>query len=226
MNGVQASPATIRVLLVDDHRTVLRGLAWLIDAEKPEMRVCGSATDIPEALRLCDEQRPDVTVLDLDLGGQNGADAIPDLVRRTKVLVLTGVRDASVHHSAVVAGARGVVPKEAEPDLILKAIRKVHAGEIWLDRIGMQRVFSELVHKRSAPAPVSPQDRLIANLTPREREIIGVLSSHAGASAKQVSSVLGISEHTLRNHLTSIYDKLGVSSRLALYEFAQKHRLN
>jgi two-component system, NarL family, nitrate/nitrite response regulator NarL len=140
------------------------------------------------------------------------------------VLVLTGMRDTAVHHAAVAAGARGVVAKEAEPELILKAIRKVHAGEIWLDRVGMQKVFSSLVSRKPA-APAVEVHPGIASLTPRERHIIHVLTSNAGAPAKQVAALLKISEHTLRNHLTSIYDKLGVASRLGLYEFAQKNRL-
>jgi len=213
----------IRVLLVDDHRTVLRGLEWLINAEQPQMEVCGSATTIAEAMRICVEQKPDVVILDLDLGDDDGSHAIPELARHAAVLVLTGLRDVETHHAAVAAGARGVVAKESEPDLILKAIRKVHAGEIWLDRLGMQKVFSSLVAGTATPKP--PQDSIVASLTPREREIINVLSANAGAPAKQVASLLKISEHTLRNHLTSIYDKVGVASRLGLYEFAQKHRL-
>lgn len=217
-------PPPIRVLVVDDHRTVLRGLEWLINAEQPEMVVCGSATNITDARRLCAEEKPDVVLLDLDLGDHDGSEAIPDLAKQAAVLVLTGLRDASVHHAAVAAGARGVVPKESEPDLILKAIRKVHAGEIWLDRVGMQKVFSSLTSGKGMPAAANGHSG-VAALTPREREIIHVLTSNAGAPAKHIASLLKISEHTLRNHLTSIYDKLGVSSRLGLYEFAQKQRL-
>ena len=204
--------ATIRVLLVDDHRTVLRGLEWLINAEQPEMTVCGSATNLDDAKRLCAETKPDVVILDLDLAVQ------------ASVLILTGMRDPDLHHAAVAAGARGVVPKEAEPELILKAIRKVHAGEIWLDRVGMQKVLSALVNGRAAGA-AHGEHPVVASLTPREREIIHALSAHAGAPAKQIAAMLHISEHTLRNHLSSIYDKVGVSSRLGLYEFAHKHRL-
>jgi two-component system, NarL family, nitrate/nitrite response regulator NarL len=218
------SRAPIRVLLVDDHRTVLRGLEWLINAERNDMVVCGSATNVAEAKRLSTEQRPDVVILDLDLGDDDGLHAIPEFSRHTAVLVLTGLRDVSVHHAAVAAGARGVVAKECEPEHILKAIRKVHAGEIWLDRVGMQKVFSSLVGGKSAPT-APPEHPAVASMTPREREIIRVLSANAGAPAKQVAELLKISEHTLRNHLTSIYDKVGVSSRLALYEFAHKQRL-
>jgi DNA-binding NarL/FixJ family response regulator len=219
-----ASPIT--VVLVDDHRSLLRGLEWLINAERPTMSVVGSATTIEEAYRICASRRPDVLILDLDLGGNDGANAIPELIAngRTAVLVLTGVRDPERHQAAVIAGARGVVLKEAEAEVIVKAIQKVHAGEIWLDRGSIDKVLSTLAGQ-TRPAPATPLDTLLASLTPREREIIVTLSANAGVPAKEVAALLGISGHTLRSHLASIYDKVGVSTRLALYEFAHKHHL-
>lgn len=218
------SPTPITVLLVDDHRSVLRGLEWLINSESPEMAVVGTTTTADEAGRLCSKLRPDVLILDLDLGGHNGGDAIPQLIANghTAVLVLTGVRNPDAHQAAIIAGARGVVPKEADAETIVKAIRKVHAGEIWLDRLSTQKVLSALTHHKGAASAI---DAAIASLTPREREIILALTTNAGAPAKQIASLLNISEHTLRNHLSSIYDKVGVSNRLGLYEFAQKRRL-
>jgi two-component system nitrate/nitrite response regulator NarL len=216
----------ITVVLVDDHRAVLCGLEWVINAERPAMSVVGTATTMDEACRVCADLRPDVVLLDLDLGGEDGAAAIPKLVAngRTAVLVLTGVRDPERHQAAIIAGARGVVLKEADAEHMVKAIRKVHAGEIWLDRRSTQQVLSKLAGQ-AHPAAATPLDALVASLTPREREIIAALSANAGASAQEVAAALGISGHTLRNHLTTIYDKLGVSSRLALYEFAHKHHL-
>jgi DNA-binding NarL/FixJ family response regulator len=222
---VNAAPP-ITVALVDDHRTVLRGLEWLINAERPALTVVGTATNIDEACRICAERRPDVLVLDLDLGGQGSEDAIPRLIANghTVVLVLTGVRDPERHQAAVMAGAMGVVAKEADANVIVKAIRKVHAGELWLDRRSTQQVLSALAHP-GRPAPATPLEGVIASLTPRERDVVLALSTNAGVPAKQIAELLQISENTLRNHLVSIYDKLGVSSRLALYEFAQKHGL-
>jgi two-component system nitrate/nitrite response regulator NarL len=216
----------ITVVLVDDHRSVLQGLEWLINAERPAMSVVGTATTIDDACRICSETHPNVLVLDLDLGGDDGARAIPRLSANghTAVLVLTGIRDPARHYAAIMEGARGIVAKEEDAKVIAKAIRKVHAGEIWLDRQGTQKVLS-MLSRRPLPAPGSGLDALIAGLTAREREIIATLSANAAKPAKEVAALLGISGHTLRNHLTSIYDKLGVSSRLALYDFAHKHRL-
>jgi len=216
----------ITVVLVDDHRSMRQGLELMINAERPTMSVVGTAGSVEEAHKVCAETQPDVVVLDLDLGGDDGARAIPGLTANghTVVLVLTGIRDPDRHHAAIIKGARGVVTKETEAAVVVKAIRKVHAGEIWLDRLGTRKVLATLA-RELRPAQRTPLDELIASLTAREREIISILSANAGTAAKEVAVQLGISEHTLRNHLTSIYDKLGVSSRLALYEFAHKHHL-
>jgi DNA-binding NarL/FixJ family response regulator len=212
----------ITVFLVDDHRSVLRGLELLINAERPALSVVGTATTIDDAVRLCAANPPDVVTLDLDLGERNGIEAIQQLGAggRTAVLVLTGIRDPEQHQAAIVAGARGVVRKEAGADTIVKAIRKVREGEIWLDRRSTHSLVSAL---RASPSPSGHP--AIASLTGRERDIVVTLSAHVGAPAKRIAALLGISEHTLRNHLASVYAKVGVSSRLALYEFAQKHGL-
>jgi len=169
---------------------------------------------------------PDVILLDLDLGQESGLDAIPKLlaVSKAKVLVLTGLRDEAVHHSAVLAGARGVVAKEARAETILSAIIKVQDGEFWLDRAATGRLLVE-VSRKNAREAASPEQRRISELTVREREIIALAASNAGATAKTIAEKLSISEHTLRNHLTSIYEKLGVANRLELYAFAHQYKL-
>jgi DNA-binding NarL/FixJ family response regulator len=217
---------TIRVFLIDDHRSILWGLEKLIESGKPGMRVVGIATSWTEALKQLDQASPDVILLDLDLGHEDGIDGIPKLVAasKAKILVLTGVRDESVHHNAVLAGARGVVAKEARAETILSAIAKVHEGEVWLDRAATGRLLVEVSRKNSREAP-NPEQRKIAELTVREREIIALAAAHAGATARTIAEKLGISEHTLRNHLTSIYEKLGVANRLELYAYAHQHKL-
>ena len=222
------SADSIRVFLIDDHRTILWGLEKLIESGKPGMQVVGSATSYSAAASMLEEARPDVIVLDLDLGEENGLDAIPKLLAtsRAKILVLTGLRDESVRQNAVLAGARGVVPKEARADTILSAIEKVHQGEIWLDRAATGRLLVEVSRKNASRNTPSPEQQKIAALTVREREIIALTASNAGANAKVIAEKLHISEHTLRNHLTSIYEKLGVANRLELFAFAHQHRLS
>jgi DNA-binding NarL/FixJ family response regulator len=221
-----SNSAPIRVFLIDDHRSILWGLERLIESGRPAMEVVGSATNCAEALKLIDETAPDLILLDIDLGGENGVREIPKLIARSraKILVLTGLRDESIHDEAVLAGASGVVEKEASAETILTAIEKVHEGQIWLNRIATGRIFVEFSRESAAQA-ASPERAKIASLTDREREIVSVAASHAGANAKAIAEMLHISEHTLRNHLTSIYDKLDVANRLEMFAYAHKHGL-
>lgn len=216
----------IKILLLDDHKSVLWGLEKLIEGEHPNMQVIGKATTSAEALRLLDEVRPDIILLDLDLGGENGSNAIQALIAKSsaRVLVLTGSRDIAVHDAAVLAGAMGVVEKGEPAETILKAIRKVHEGEIWLDRSATGRIFLELSRNKASEA-MNPEQKKIASLTPRERQIVAEIGSDAAAGSKQIAERLHISEHTLRNHIASIYEKLDVSSRLELFAYAGKHNI-
>jgi DNA-binding NarL/FixJ family response regulator len=214
----------IRILLVDDHRSVLWGLEKLIEGENPRMEVAGKATTSVEALLLLDSTRADIILLDIDLGGENGIHAIPALISKSssKVLVLTGSRDSAVHDSAVLAGAMGVVEKGEPADIILKAIQKVHEGQVWLNRTATGRVFQEMSRSKVA-GTLDPEQRKIATLTPRERQIVAEIGSDAAASSRVIAERLRISEHTLRNHIASIYEKLQMSSRLELFAYAGKH---
>lgn len=222
----ETSSTPIRVLLIDDHRSILWGLERLIESGKPVMEVVGTATNCADALKLIDEAAPDLILLDIGLGDQSGIDEIPNLIARSKakILVLTGMRDESLHDRAVLAGASGVVEKEASAETILAAIEKVHEGQLWLDRVATGRIFLEM-SRESAAQSVDPERAKIQSLTDREREIVSVAASHAGANAKAIAEMLFISEHTLRNHLTSIYDKLDVANRLELFAYAHKHGL-
>jgi DNA-binding NarL/FixJ family response regulator len=227
MTARDTTPIPIRVFLIDDHRSILWGLEKLIDSGTPAMRVVGSATNCADALKLLDQAAPDVILLDMDLGRENGLDAIPQLLAKStaKILVLTGLRDKTVLDKAVLAGARGLVEKEAPAETILTAIARVHEGQLWLDRAATGRLFVEFSRKGAAPA-ADPEQQSISTLTDRERQIIVATVTYAGATAKVIAEKLHISEHTLRNHLTSIYDKLGVANRLELFAYAHKNGLN
>lgn len=223
----EKNSAPIRVLIIDDHRSILWGLERLIESGKPAMHVVGTATSCAEALKLIDKAAPDLILLDIDLGDENGVDEIPNLLARSraKILVLTGLRDESLHDKAVLAGASGVIEKEASAETILAAIEKVYEGQLWLDRVATGRIFLEF-SRESAAQPVDPERVKIATLTEREREVVAISATHAGANAKAIAEMLFISEHTLRNHLTSIYDKLQVVSRLELFAYAHKYGLH
>jgi DNA-binding NarL/FixJ family response regulator len=216
----------IRVLIIDDHRSILWGLERLIESGKPAMQVVGTATNCTDALTLIDESSPDLILLDIGLGEENGVDMIPSLLGRShaKILVLTGIQDESVHDKAVLAGASGVVEKEAPAETILAAIQKVYEGQLWLDRVATGRIFLEMSRDNAAQS-ADPERVKISSLTEREREIVAIAATQAGSNAKAIAEMLFISEHTLRNHLTSIYDKLQVANRLELFAYAHKHGL-
>lgn len=215
----------IRIVLIDDHRSLLWGLERLIESEREKMTIVGKATNCDDGLAVVVDTKPDVVLLDIDLGAENGIDAVPALLQRGagRVLILTGLRDAAWHDKAMLAGAQGVISKEESPGDILKAIEKVHRGEVWLDRQSTGRVFAQLARRRNDE--VDPEEQKIALLTPRERDIIREIVRDAGATTKAIADKLHISDRTLRNYLTSIYDKLAVANRLELLMYASKRGL-
>jgi two-component system nitrate/nitrite response regulator NarL len=218
---------TIRIMLVDDHQTMLWGLVRLIETEKPRMEVVGTAQTGPEALEKIAQLAPDVVLLDLDLAGISALELLPAMQSnpQLRVLIFTGERDQEKLDLAVFRGARGIVRKDASAELLLKAIEKIADGEIWLDRETLGRVFNEFMAPKPAEK-LDPDAEKIASLTARERKIIHVIVQGNGALNKTLADRLFISDHTLRNHLTSIYQKLGVNNRLELYVYALKHQLN
>ena len=222
----QAAQQPIRVMLIDDHPTLLWGLEKLINAETPRMNVIATARNAEEALACLAHETPDVVLLDLDLDGQSGLTLLPALLheRRTRVLILTGERQQNILDQAVQKGARGILRKDASAEHVLKAIEKTHEGELWLDRGTLGRVFTEFRDPVSARKP-DPETLRQASLTARERRIIALVVQSQGASNKSLAQSLFISEHTLRNHLSSVYQKLDVANRLELYVYATRHQL-
>jgi len=211
----------IRILLIDDHAIVLAGLRLLIES-RPGLKVVGEAGNRAEALAIAAQERPDIILLDLDLGRDSGLDFLPELLlaaKEARVIILTGVRDLEAHRRAVSLGAMGVVPKEKAADVLIKAFEKVHAGEVWLDRSMIATVLAE----RSRPKKVDPEAAKIAALSPREREVVALVGQ--GIKNKQIATRLFISETTVRHHLTSIFSKLDLSDRFELIIYAYRHNL-
>jgi DNA-binding NarL/FixJ family response regulator len=216
------TPARIRIVLVDDHTMVREGVRMLLEGHA-DLELAAEAWTRAGALAAVTRERPDLVLLDLDLGAESGLDVLRDLVAvepPPRVLVFTGVRDPEVHRQAVLLGALGVVPKEQAAAVLLAAIRKVHAGEAWIDR---SMVASLLQEARQARSQADPEASKIALLTAREREIIELVAH--GNGTRPIAAQLGISEKTVRNHLVSIYSKLDVSDRLELAIYAVRHGL-
>jgi two-component system nitrate/nitrite response regulator NarL len=224
MQTEQAHP--IGVLLVDDHQTMLWGLSKLIDGEQPRMKVVATAGCCEEAVAQTQSLVPDVIVLDLDLDGHCALDILPLLVSNgvSRVVVLTGEREQRTLDLAVLHGARGVLRKDASAEQLLDAIDRVHKGELCIDAQTMGRVFLELTSvKKPKPDPEATRQ---ASLTLKERDVIRTVVRGSGASNKALATQTFVTEHTLRNHLTSIYQKLGLVNRLELYIYAVKHHLD
>lgn len=217
---IEVTERPIRVFLVDDHRATLWGLERLVGTAQ-RLQLAGSATSIAELLASPESREADVIVIDLDLGGHDSSDSFAELLSTygAKVLVLTGARDLDAHRRAVLAGARGVVRKEEPVDVLLRAIEKVHEGDVWVNRALIGDIMNMLTGSKKAAAP---DDARIATLTPKEVEVIGAVVRYKGAKSLVIADDLGISEHTLRNHLTAIYHKLEVHGRLELYLYAKE----
>ena len=225
MNAVTTS--TIRVLLIDDHSSVLWGLEKLIDSQHPKMQVVGKFTSFAEASSRVGKLSPDIILLDLDLGAEQGLDVIPQLapLTKAKILILTGSRDTDLHDRCIIAGAKGVIEKEKPAETILTAIERVHEGQIWMDQSRIGGLIMQLCRKKSEEKSSTDQVK-IDSLTAREKNIIVAMTKRAGATGSDIAKELYISESTLRNHLSSIYSKLGLSNKLELWDYAHKNGLN
>lgn len=214
----------IRVMLVDDHKSLLWGLSKLIEGAAPDFELAGTASDPDEALATARRIEPDIVLLDLDLDGRSSFDILPDLLaqRGLKALILSGHRDPLLRQQAMMLGASGFIGKDQPAQTILTAIERVQAGELWIDRASMGQVFSALTRHETDS---DPEARRIASLTAKERDIIATLAKSEGKPNKVLADQLSMAEHTLRNHLSAIYAKLGVRTRLALYMYALRHGL-
>jgi DNA-binding NarL/FixJ family response regulator len=218
-----SSSHPIRVLLIEDHLLVRTGLRLLLESD-PGLRVVGEAGNRAEAFESL-ATSPDVIILDLDLGRESSLDFMPELVSRingSRILVLTGITDPEMHYRAIRLGAMGLVTKMEMAEVLIKAVKKVHEGEVWLNRMTVARMLHEMTqaHRQAEP---DPDEMRIASLTDREREIITLVGE--GCKNKQIAERLFISEPTVRHYLTSIFSKLEVSDRLGLIIYAYQHGL-
>lgn len=218
-------PQPIKILLVDDHKSMLWGLERLIESEQPHMQVVGKASSRAEVFVFLQSTQADIILLDLDLNGESSLDFLEELLQQSQaqVLVLTAMQDPAVHQRAIMTGASGVVLKSENAEVILRAIKTVHAGEVWFDRAATSRLLRRL--NNSANQNDGGHSKKIATLTPKERQIVVAMAALPGARNKAIASHLCMSEHTLRNHLTGIYAKLELSNRLELVMYVIEHKL-
>lgn len=216
----------IRVMLIDCRPLVLMGLHDLINARKPRMEVSGQATTYANALDLADQLRPDVIFFSFFPDALDPLEVIAGLTRSAemKVLVLKGLYEAVPVARAIEAGARGVVLAEDPTESITRAIVKVHHHDTGLDRAwtGGLSGYAATGHM---PLNGNPEHAKQAHLTLRESELIRTIVGSPSAKYMSIAGRLGISEHTVHNHLSSIYHKLNLINRIDLLIYALKHGL-
>jgi DNA-binding NarL/FixJ family response regulator len=215
-----AQPSKIRVGIVDDHPIVRQGLRKLLELED-DIEVVGESDNGRTALELVDDMHPDVLLLDLKMPGMDGLTALQTLQHnshKTRIIVLTASEDKNEWVQAMKLGCCGIVVKQTQPELIVKSIRKVHSGEIWLDSHTTAAVMRQFASPADMASGGGKGGRERSPLSTREREIVALVAQ--GYKNKEMAEKMFISEQTVKNHLHNIFDKLGVSDRLELALYA------
>ncbi len=221
MDVSDSSDKTLNIFILSPYALIRAGLRSIIDAE-PEMVVVGDAGNSAEGLEMVSCQKPDIILLSLSNSEDLRVELVPRLLEtgcKSRIILLTTNDDFQTCVQAVQRGVVGVVSMAQPPQVLLKAIRKVCAGELWIERQMMAHLLNTLAfpHRTSA---LNPEVEHINQLSDRERQVIHLIGS--GLKNKQIASQLCISEATVRHHLTSIFNKLGVSDRLELLVFANR----
>ena len=214
-----AAEAPIRVLVVDDHAVVREGLRTFLELQDG-IAVIGEAADGEEALVEAERLRPDVILMDLAMPRLDGVGAMRELRRRlpaARVVVLTSFADDHRLLAALQAGAAGYLLKNVQPQELARAVRAAHAGGAMLDPAVAARLVEAIATPPPPSPPSPPPTNPAAQLTPREREVLGLIG--AGRSNKRIALELGVSEKTVKTHVGHLLAKLGVSDRTqaALY---------
>ncbi len=225
--GAEPSPAAsdsnkkiIRVLVADDHPITREGIRRLLELED-DIEVVAEASDGRQTLELINEIQPDVVLLDLRLPGLDGL-AVLQMLQQLKTpprtIVLTASEDKTEWVRAMKLGSAGIVVKTTPPELIVKSIRKVHEGEIWLDTHTTAAVMRQFATAPDSANSRHGSERPRPPLSAREREIVALVAQ--GYRNREMAEKMFISEQTVKNHLHNIFDKLGVSDRLELALYA------
>lgn len=216
------SQGTIRILIADDHPLVREGLRKLLEMQ-PGFMVVGEATDGVDAVQKTQELKPEVLLLDLAMPRMNGIEvlrAISDTADERRAVLLTAAIEREETIDALRLGARGVILKDTATQMLYKCIRAVTNGEFW---VGRERIADLMQTLRRVDRPAVRETSPAARLTTRELQVIAAIVE--GSSNKDIGQQFGVSEQTVKNHLSNIFDKLGVSNRLELALYAVHHKL-
>ena len=230
--GTPSKPK-IRIVVADDHPIFRDGLCRLLALEE-DFEVVAQAQDGRQVLDVLQQHEPDILLLDLKMPGLDGLATLQRLQiakNKTRVIVLTASDDKNEFVQAMKLGTSGIVLKQTATELLIKSIRKVHAGEIWLDSHTTAAVIRQFVANdevqpsmHALPSAPATRERERSPLSQREREIVALVAQ--GFKNKEMAEKMFISEQTVKNHLHNIFDKLGVSDRLELALYAIHNNLH
>ncbi len=214
------TPESVRVVLVDDHDLLRRGIRTMLESET-NIEVVGEASDGDRALALVEETVPDVAVIDVIMPNKDGIEAtrvIKDAFPHVAVVVLTGHDEQRFVFDALKAGASGYVLKTAELEEVVDTVRSVARGEMRLDQSLASQMLTQFDSYQKTDVAEAFQP-----LTPREREILSRMSE--GLPNKAIASRLSISERTVTTHIANIYSKLHVNNRVSAIQEAMRRRI-
>jgi DNA-binding NarL/FixJ family response regulator len=219
-NKLGENMAKYRIIIVDDHEVVRLGLKSLLERH-PQFDIVGEAATAREALEQVSRQRPDVVLMDIRLPGMSGIEACEEITKNypeTKVVMLTSYAEDEMLFSAIRAGASGYVLKQIGGEDLVKAIESVGRGEAMLDSAVTQRVFQEV-----RKAVKDEEASAFANLSQQEKNVLLLVSE--GRTNREIAKLLFLGEGTVRNYVSSILSKLGVSNRAEAAAYAVEHNL-
>lgn len=218
--------APIRVLIADDHALLREGLRRVLELEE-DIEVVGEAVDGLDVVRQCHELQPDIVLMDVSMprgGGLEATRTIRQELPDTEVVILTVHDDQQYVADLINAGAKGYILKDVEPQRVAQVLRRVHAGEPFLEPNLMAKLFQRLQETSEQPqAAAALETDAKARLTARELQVLELIV--AGRTNKEIADTLIISEKTVKNHVTNLLKKLNLSDRTQAAVFALRHNL-
>lgn len=210
----------IRVLLVESHQLMLWALCKLISSHRPMMDVVGVVATQDDAIDRLPIATPDLVLMRFELATMNSQGRLPEvLTSGCRTLLLLDDASAEKLGRSVRCGAHGALTRKSSAEEVIKAIEKTHAGDLWFGRETANLILSEM--RCAGKQEAVRSDAGLERLTPRERKVLDAVILGRSRPNKTLAKQLFISESTLRNHLSAIYQKLGVCNRLDLYMYAQ-----
>jgi two-component system nitrate/nitrite response regulator NarL len=221
-SAMTENEGVIRILIADDHTIFREGLKTLISGQ-PDFKVVGEACDGSEVLKLVHKTQPEILLLDFLMPKASGMEVLQLLEEshsQVRTILLSGAIEGEDISRVFELGARGLVLKDSGTNMLFKSIRAVRAGQYWIGKQSVSNLIQALKQYRSSAKKASPKNY---GLTPREMQVVRAVVS--GFSNKEIAGQFSISEQTVKHHITSIFDKLGVYNRLELTLFVFHHEM-